>query len=538
VVSGETSYTFHHVLVRDVAYGQIPRAARADKHERAAEWLETATNRRQDLAEMIAHHYQSALDLARAAGRDEERLVEHARTALRDAGRRAAQLNAHAAARRYYEAALELWPEGDPERPELLLGYGRALAHADQAGADVLQEARERLATKGNLAGAAEADIELSDLLRVQGRHNESFAVLLRARELLEDAPPSRPKAHVLSKLSAFLMFADRNEEAIRVGFQALEMAEELELTDVRAHALNNIGFARAALGDRGGVVDLERSIAIAVESNSPEALRGYVNLGSAVANLGDLRRAFELYREGRRLAERFGDARGVLWFSAEEIYECYWTGRWNDALSSIEQLVEEGRTLHATLFDSRLIRGWIRLARGDDAGALDDASAALEAARGGEAQYLYPALSFQARTFVAAGLLEEASSAVTEALEQWMSGAATFSSFWLADLAVAALARGRASELVEGTDRALGASRWVDAARAYAEARFGEAALLYAEIGSAPDEAFARLRAAETLARKDRNGAEQELARALTFFRSVGAEAYAREAEAVLATA
>ena len=33
-VAGETEYAFRHVLVRDVAYGQIPRAARAEKHER------------------------------------------------------------------------------------------------------------------------------------------------------------------------------------------------------------------------------------------------------------------------------------------------------------------------------------------------------------------------------------------------------------------------------------------------------------------------------------------------------------------------
>ena len=35
-VAGETQYTFVHVLVLDVAYGQIPRAARADQHAAAA----------------------------------------------------------------------------------------------------------------------------------------------------------------------------------------------------------------------------------------------------------------------------------------------------------------------------------------------------------------------------------------------------------------------------------------------------------------------------------------------------------------------
>ena len=39
-VSGETEYAFRHLLVRDVAYGQIPRAGRAEKHRLAAGWIE------------------------------------------------------------------------------------------------------------------------------------------------------------------------------------------------------------------------------------------------------------------------------------------------------------------------------------------------------------------------------------------------------------------------------------------------------------------------------------------------------------------
>src|SRR2546423_6339183 len=33
-VAGETEYAFRHLLLRDVAYGQIPRAARAERHRR------------------------------------------------------------------------------------------------------------------------------------------------------------------------------------------------------------------------------------------------------------------------------------------------------------------------------------------------------------------------------------------------------------------------------------------------------------------------------------------------------------------------
>ena len=66
-VADEAEYGFRHLLVRDVAYAQIPRALRAEKHRLAAEWIESlGTGRAEDRAEMLAHHYLSALELAGA----------------------------------------------------------------------------------------------------------------------------------------------------------------------------------------------------------------------------------------------------------------------------------------------------------------------------------------------------------------------------------------------------------------------------------------------------------------------------------------
>jgi predicted ATPase len=39
-VAGDAQFAFQHVLLRDVAYGQIPRRSRAEKHRRAAQWIE------------------------------------------------------------------------------------------------------------------------------------------------------------------------------------------------------------------------------------------------------------------------------------------------------------------------------------------------------------------------------------------------------------------------------------------------------------------------------------------------------------------
>src|SRR5439155_15492854 len=126
-VATETEYAFRHVLVRDVAYGQVPRALRAEKHRLAAEWIEALSADREDRAEMLAHHYLSALEFARAAGQEVESITERARVALREAGDRAYALNAFAAAGGFYRGANALWPEEHPERGHLLSRYGKAL---------------------------------------------------------------------------------------------------------------------------------------------------------------------------------------------------------------------------------------------------------------------------------------------------------------------------------------------------------------------------------------------------------------------------
>ena len=65
----EAEYGFWHVLVRDVCYAQIPRAARAARHRAAVAWIERkAAERLEDVADVLAYHCLQALELGRAAG--------------------------------------------------------------------------------------------------------------------------------------------------------------------------------------------------------------------------------------------------------------------------------------------------------------------------------------------------------------------------------------------------------------------------------------------------------------------------------------
>ncbi len=65
-VAAEPQYAFTHAIVRDVAYSQIVRSARADKHVRTAEWIESVGGDRGDRVELLAHHYVTALELGAA----------------------------------------------------------------------------------------------------------------------------------------------------------------------------------------------------------------------------------------------------------------------------------------------------------------------------------------------------------------------------------------------------------------------------------------------------------------------------------------
>jgi hypothetical protein len=59
--ANDTALGFHHQLLRDVAYESLPKAARAEHHERFADWLEQKSiGRDEEFEEIMAHHLQEA----------------------------------------------------------------------------------------------------------------------------------------------------------------------------------------------------------------------------------------------------------------------------------------------------------------------------------------------------------------------------------------------------------------------------------------------------------------------------------------------
>jgi len=273
---------------------------------------------------------------------------------------------------------------------------------------------------------------------------------------------------------------------------------------------------------------------------NSVEAIRAYRNLASMLADLGELERRYEMVAMGKATAERFGVAERIGWLAAESVLDLYWNGNWDEAQVRLDELIAG---FEETLFwmepPCRVQRGRIRLARGDDAGARADAERAIERGRiAKDPQVLWPALAFGAHALVAADP-EEARLLSQEVIAAWRAKrfSSSGASEWLRDIAVAVRVLGMEAELIEAAPLVPLPTPWLAAACSYVTGDFHEAAKTYAEIGSLPDEAFARLRAAEALVLEGRRvEANVELESALAFWRSVGAAAYVREGEALLA--
>jgi len=538
-LAGDAEYAFRHLLVRDVAYGQIPRGERAEKHRRAAEWLEQL-GRPDDHAEMLAHHYLQALELGAAAGLDTGAFAGPAQAALAVAGDRAFALNAYDAAGRYYRAALDLLPEDDPRHGRLLLALARALWLMGEPDVGLFERARDELFAGGNAEAAGEAETRLAELFWLAGDRDAAFAHLRRARELVESLPPSFVKAHTIAAASRLRMLAGEEEEAIRLGREALAMAEELGLNDVRAAALNTLGCARVSLGDEQGLTDLAEAVRIAGEANVPyELCRAKGNLASQLWARGQLGRSLEVWREAGEDAVRFGQLSFVRWFRGTLVDPHYTLGDWDEAEAGADAFISEieAGLPHYLASQAYSTRALIRFARGESDSALADAERAVAlATSAADPQSLLPAVARLAHISCELGDHERAESLAADYLSALKTGSGIGDAITTAHILSWTLTPlGRGEELAAAL-RPFD-TPWAHAAIAFCEGHPLEAAELFAERGAATEEAYARLTASRAFVEQGRRAeADAQLQRALAFYRTVGAARYVREGEALLA--
>ncbi|MGN6378270.1 MAG: AAA family ATPase [Gaiellales bacterium] len=122
---GDSAYRFQHVLIRDAAYASLPKRARAELHERFAEWLEERVAQRVDeYREILAYHVEQAyLLLADVAPEDAhlDALRGRAVDALAAAARQAHERGDDRSAFTTYTRAAALLQEQTVETLDMLI---------------------------------------------------------------------------------------------------------------------------------------------------------------------------------------------------------------------------------------------------------------------------------------------------------------------------------------------------------------------------------------------------------------------------------
>lgn len=529
-IAGEAEFVFDHMVVRDVAYDGILRTERALKHVRAAEWLGELTGRRRGQAATLAYHYQVALDCGDDR-LDRPTVTRQGSEALQAAGEHALGLHSYSTAARFFEHALLLCEPTAAGRPEMLLGRGLALAMAGQPADEALAEATRMLVASGDCERAAESESTRAWLLAVAGRMEDARQRDESALALISGRPASTAKALVLSRAGTHRVFApDLHELGLSLLRDALAIAREDRLRDVEAETLQFVGMGRIAAGDADGVTDVEQALELALELASPVALSVYGNLADLRKRVGDLDAAAGLHQEGLRAAERFGIPWQVRRFRAEAIAHLYWRGEWDAAIGRADEYLEavETGSPHEMEAETRVLRGRIRLLRGDVDGALLDAARALAFAyQTGHPYDLLPALAFATRVRQFAGM-EGCGEPEAKQFIDCLRGGQPFWAAWaLPDAVLAASALGFADELRDMLIGATPPTPWYEAAVASIDRRFPEAAEIYATVGAGPEEAQARLAAAASARREGRRAeAERQYRCATTFLDRIGVAA------------
>ena len=515
-----------------------PRPDRMEKHRAVAQWIESL-GRPDDHAEMLAYHWRSSLELARATSREAPDLVDATRLALRNAGDRAVALNAFGPAEAYYGEALEIWPEDAPDRADLMFRRARALfVSADDRREQALKEARDLSIAAGDKEAAAEAEAYLSRAAWFTGRRDAAFAHLDRAGDLLEGAGPSAAKARVLSSSARLRFLAGDLDDALRIASEALALAEELQLDEIRAHALTTMGSTKSRLALSTGREELERALEIASAANSPQLSNILNNLGVFASEGGDVERADEHYREALRAAERMGDRDNIRFMRGNRMFLSLFRGRWDELSEDADRFVAECEVSpHYLEGPVRRIRAYIRLARGDHAGAVADLDQALTSARDiKDPEVLIPSLLQCARGYVLLGRNEEAREFAAQALD--LTRDHPDLAEYLGQVNDVAKQLGIREDIRKLLEQAP-ANAWKEAALAGAQGDFVRSGDVYAKWSLPTFEAEARFAAAEELiAAGRRKEGEEQLERAMAFYRSVGATFFIQRGEGLVAQA
>lgn len=153
-LAGEDGYRFRHLLIRDAAYETLPKATRADLHERFASWLAERGSELVEFDEIAGYHLEQAFryrgELGPLTDHDRE-TGARAGALLARSGRRALDRGDRRAAANLLERATGLLPEPSAEHVRALLDLGRS--HSEVGGFQIGRGFFARAETEAEILG-------------------------------------------------------------------------------------------------------------------------------------------------------------------------------------------------------------------------------------------------------------------------------------------------------------------------------------------------------------------------------------------------
>ena len=270
---GETEWSFHHTLLRDVTYESVLRRERATLHRAAAVWLEQQARRAgrlEEFAGLVGEH-------AERAGETSAAVEWYLR-----AGERARAQGAMREARQFFSRALALLPPIDRER---------------------------------RWRGLLEREEVLAVLGESEDRRADQAALLELAKEFDDD----NRLAEVYLRQAAFLRAAGNYRAALKAADEAVTTAQRRGYLVIEARALAEKAFAQTRLGDMSAArVTAEEALARAHESKDEATLAStLVRVGVYYTESDDPARSAQLRLQqiaiDHRLGNRDQEARGLM---------------------------------------------------------------------------------------------------------------------------------------------------------------------------------------------------------------------------------
>ena len=310
-VSGDDAYRFRHLLIRDAAYDGLPKAVRAELHERFASWLEERAQDLVELDEVLGHHLEQAVLYRRELGGDAPALAENAGRRLGAAGLRALWRGDHRAAVSLLRRALELLrPLTYDVHLEVALARAHSFQYEEARAAEIAEAVADRAAAAGDVPGEA-----LARVVAAQSRANVAAEpdfddLEIRARTalpLLEEVDDHFGLIHVWMTFATLALLRGQFEEDARAKEQALRHARL-----AGQHPTHLFGLeAPLVHGPRPADHALQMLDELMPENPAPGLELGRARLLALLAHFDEAR---EVARAGaERLRELTGDDRAEL---------------------------------------------------------------------------------------------------------------------------------------------------------------------------------------------------------------------------------